>query len=197
MKKSWNDRYSQEEYVYGKQPNRFFTECLTAMKPGKILFLGEGEGRNAVHAAKSGWKVDAMDGSESAREKANRLATDEKVEIKYFVEDLADFAPKENYYDVVVLIFLHLPENLRTRTHSTAQKALKPGGYIILEAFEKNQIDNTSGGPKNIDLLYNFEDIFSDFRDLDLKKFEKANPFLDEGPLHQGKAATIRFLGEK
>ena len=45
------------------------------------LFLGEGEGRNAVYAAKLGWQVDAVDFSSSAKDKALKLAKENKVKI--------------------------------------------------------------------------------------------------------------------
>ncbi|HRN48956.1 MAG TPA: hypothetical protein PKW69_13045, partial [Niabella sp.] len=61
MKEFWNDRYSREEYSYGQLPNEFLKETLQKLKPGKILFPAEGEGRNAVFAASLGWHADAFD----------------------------------------------------------------------------------------------------------------------------------------
>ena len=197
MENPWNERYSNSEYIYGKEPNQFFSKCLSSLSPGKILFLGEGEGRNSVYAAKSGWNVDAVDYSSAAKEKALNLAKEENVSINYIVKDFSDFQPEENIYDVVVLVFIHLPEDLRKRTHELAIKALKPGGSIILEAFEKEQINYSSGGPKSLDLLYSLEEIFTDFQDLDLTTFEKAVSELNEGEKHLGTAHTIRFFGKK
>ena len=51
----WNDRYSKDEYAYGEEPNRYLKEQLEKLAVGKILFPAEGEGRNAVFAAKLGW----------------------------------------------------------------------------------------------------------------------------------------------
>ncbi|MGQ9644743.1 MAG: SAM-dependent methyltransferase, partial [Ignavibacterium sp.] len=50
-KQYWNERFSSEDYIYGTEPNTFLKEQLENLKPGKALFLGEGEGRNAVYAA--------------------------------------------------------------------------------------------------------------------------------------------------
>lgn len=197
MKEKWNERYSGEEFVYGIEPNAFFKESLGDLQPGKILFLGEGEGRNAVYAAQKEWDVTAYDYSDAAKEKALKFAEKSGVNIIYRVEDLADFNPEPETYEAVVLIFLHLQGNLRAQTHEKAIKSLKPGGRIILEAFEKEQINNSSGGPANTDLLYSLEELFEDFQDLNLIRFEKASPVLREGSLHSGKAVTIRLLGEK
>lgn len=48
MKDFWNERYSREEFIYGKQPNEFFKEQLDKLKTGSILLPAEGEGRNAL-----------------------------------------------------------------------------------------------------------------------------------------------------
>ena len=65
----WDERYSSEEYVYGTEPNQFFKEQIDKITvPGKLLLPGEGEGRNAIYAARSGWQVDVFDQSRTAKE---------------------------------------------------------------------------------------------------------------------------------
>ncbi|MDX1604123.1 MAG: SAM-dependent methyltransferase, partial [Salinimicrobium sediminis] len=85
MQEFWNERYQREEYIYGKDPNEYLKAQLKNLTPGRILFPAEGEGRNAVHAAKKGWQVSAFDQSEEGRKKALRLAEAEGVEIDYTV----------------------------------------------------------------------------------------------------------------
>jgi len=196
-KDRWNERYSTGEFIYGKEPNKFFAEELKKIIPGKILLLGEGEGRNAVYAATLGWNVDAVDQSEMGRKKAMLLSSGRKVEINYVVEDLSSYVPKQNYYDISVFIFIHLEEKLRNIVFKNAVDSLKPGGKIIFEAFEKDQLKYNSGGPKDVELLYSLEDIAEIFIDLEFEKFSKEIIILDEGPLHQGEAEVIRFIGRK
>jgi len=193
----WNERYSESEFIYGKKPNKFFEEEINKLKPGKLLVLGEGEGRNAVHAALLGWDVDAVDQSEAGKAKATQLSSERKVKINYHVEDLSSYAPKQNYYDAAAFIFLHLEENLRSIVFKKAIDSLKHGGKIIIEVFEKDQIKYDSGGPKDEALLYSLEDVSEEFIELDFEKFSKEIITLDEGKYHQGKASVIRFVGEK
>ena len=47
---------------------------LAKLSPGTLLLPGEGEGRNAVHAASSGWSVEAVDYSSEGKRKALALA---------------------------------------------------------------------------------------------------------------------------
>lgn len=197
MKTPWDKRYSIEEYVYGTEPNKFLKEEIENLKPGKILFLGEGEGRNAVHAASLGWQVYAVDSSSVGKEKALKLAGERGLSINYTIVDLNEYSFQENLYDAVVLIYLHMPEELREKVHAGAVKTLKPGGFLILEAFEKEQINNNSGGPRNTDLLYSLEDIYTDFHELDISKFSKEKILLSEGALHKGEAVVIRYSGKK
>lgn len=196
-KDHWNNRYSSDEFVYGKKPNKFFEEEINKLKPGKLLMLGEGEGRNAVYAAVQGWDVDAVDQSEAGKAKATQLSSEREVKINYHVDDVYSYTPKQNYYDAAAFIFIHLEEKLRSIVFKKAVNSLKSGGKIILEVFEKDQIKYDSGGPKDEALLYSLEDISGEFIELDFEKFSKEIITLDEGKYHQGKAAVIRFVGEK
>ncbi len=50
---SWDDRYSDADYVYGTEPNSFLVEHASKLC-GPVLSLAEGEGRNAVYLATLG-----------------------------------------------------------------------------------------------------------------------------------------------
>ncbi|MEO8233551.1 MAG: class I SAM-dependent methyltransferase [Ignavibacteriota bacterium] len=193
----WNDRYSDKEFAYGINPNKFFKEQVGKLRPGNALFLGEGEGRNAVYAAKLGWIVDAVDFSSSAKDKALSLANKNNVTINYDVCDLNDFIFKENFYDLVVMIFLHLPIELSKNIFMSSSISLKQQGNMIVVTFSKDQINNTSGGPKSIELLYSENDILSLTQNLQIDTIESKEIELDEGEYHKGKANVIRFVGTK
>lgn len=193
----WNSRYAEQKFAYGTQPNTFLKEKLENIKSGRALFLGEGEGRNAVYASKLGWQVDAVDFSSSAKVKALKLAEGNKVTINYEVCDLNEFRFKENYYDLVVMIFLHLPLELRKKVFKNSINSLKRNGILLIEAFNKNQINNSSGGPQSLDLLYSENDVLGLVKDLRTETIETKSIELDEGEYHKGKADVVRFVGVK
>ena len=193
----WDERFAAEHYVYGREPNQFFREQIEPLTPGRALFVGEGEGRNSVYAASKGWKVDAVDISEEAKKKAVRLAAEAGVDVNFTVSDISEYTPPENHYDLIVLIFFHVMPDLREETHAKLAGALKPGGRVVLESYEKDQLRYSSGGPKINDLLYSLEDIYTDFNELDIIAFSKQIIHLDEGPLHRGDASVIRYVGQK
>ena len=193
----WNSKYSEREFAYGTQPNAFLKEQIEMLKTGKALFLGEGEGRNAVYASKIGWEVDAVDFSSSAKAKAIKLAEVNKVTINYEVSDLNDYTFKETYYDLVVMIFVHLPLDLRRKVFNKSIQSLNQNGKIIIEAFGKDQINNASGGPRSLDLLYSEKDILDLVNELKTILLESKTFNLDEGEHHKGKADVIRYVGVK
>jgi 2-polyprenyl-3-methyl-5-hydroxy-6-metoxy-1,4-benzoquinol methylase len=194
---SWNERFSTDKYIYGKNPNKFFKEQIDKLNPGRLLLLGEGEGRNSVYAAINGWEVDAVDFSQTAKEKALKLAKKNNVNINYTISNLTDFAPGENCYNAIGLIFIHLKPGSRKIVHKRIVNSLKNTGLIILEAFEKEQLGKSSGGPQDEEMLYSKEELEYDFKALKIHILEEKTVLLDEGDSHKGKASLIRFVAEK
>ena len=195
---SWDERYSAAGYVYGTAPNRWLAEQAPRIRPhGRILCLGEGEGRNAVWLAANGWAVDAVDGSPVALEKARRLAAEHHVTIGMAQADLATYRPRAGEYDAVILVFVHLPPLTRKWTHAAAEEALVPGGTVIIEAFSPRQISYSSGGPRQLDMLYEVDSVRADFPRIHWGVLEEAEIELDEGPLHSGRAAVVRGFGRR
>ncbi len=110
--------------------------------------------------------------------------------------NIEDFRPGKQY-DTVALIYVHLPENIRKEFHQRVYESIKPGGYLVLEAFAKEQIHNNSGGPKDLELLYDAPAICKDFSFLHLLFCGQKEVVLDEGPFHKGKAEVLQLVGQK
>ena len=195
--KFWDERYSAPHYVYGTEPNEYFKEELQKLTAGKLLLPGEGEGRNAVYAAKNGWIVFANDFSIQAREKALKLAKENGVEINYEVFPADEAEYPENEFDAAALIFVHFPPTKRKKVHKAVIRSLKPGGVLIIEAFSKKQIKNSSGGPKDEEALYMLEDFQEDFEALRTELLKEKHIELREGAFHTGPADVIRFRAFK
>jgi SAM-dependent methyltransferase len=193
----WDERYGMEEFVYGEQPNEFFKQQLSKLNAGKIILPCDGEGRNGVHAAVCGWNVLAFDSSVAGRAKAMRLAISKNVVIDYEIGDATQIEFSENSVDVVAFIYAHFPPTIRQQIHRKAIAWLKPGGRIIIEAFNPKQLALNSGGPKEISLLYTENILQDDFKDLEIEVLESCTTELNEGKFHEGLAQVIRFVGIK
>ncbi|MDE3212450.1 MAG: class I SAM-dependent methyltransferase [Bacteroidota bacterium] len=192
----WNQRYRENPTVYGSKPNEFFKQFIDTHKAGSLLLPAEGEGRNALYAASKGWKVDAFDFSEEAREKALKRAAERKLTIHYQTMRIQDFEPGKKY-DAIALIYVHLPEGVRKEFHEKVYKALAPGGFLVLEAFAKEQLRNQSGGPKDKALLYDAPTICGDFPFIHQLYCGQKEVILNEGPFHSGKADVLQLVGQK
>lgn len=198
----WDQRYAEEEFAYGEQPNNFLRQQLSLLKPGKILFPAEGEGRNAVFAAGLGWAVSAFDISIEGQKKALKLAEKKQVAIDYRVGELQELNYTEGQFDVIALIYAHFPANIKSLVHQTLDKYLNTGGYIIFEAFSKSHLnylakDEKMGGPRDIESLFSLEEVKTDFNNYEILELLETEIHLNEGPYHSGQGSVIRFVGRK
>jgi cyclopropane fatty-acyl-phospholipid synthase-like methyltransferase len=198
----WDQRYSQPDFAYGKEPNEYLKSKLLDLPPGRILFPAEGEGRNAVFAAKLGWDVFAFDISVEGKKKAEKLALINGVVIDYRVEDLEKVDYRSNSFDAIALIYTHFPEVKRRIFHQKLSAYLKKGGILILECFSKKHLnyqkDNPNvGGPKEESMLFDLEEIKEDFKGFDFLEAYETETELTEGLYHVGKASVIRLFGVK
>ena len=198
----WNQRYAQASYAYGELPNVFFESALKDLHPGKLLLPAEGEGRNAVYAAKMGWQVDAFDLSESGKNKALALAEKNHVSIHYQVADVANIQFPFESFDAIALIYAHFPAEDKSAYHKQLSQYLKIGGMLIFEAFGKShvsyQAENPAvGGPKSLEMLFSIEELENDFKGFEFYYLKEEIVDLNEGLYHKGKGAVVRMIGKK
>jgi SAM-dependent methyltransferase len=163
---------------------------------GRILCLGEGEGRNAVYLASLGYEVVAVDQSEVGLAKAEKLAAQQGVQIKTIVADLAEFIIEPKSWQGVVSIFCHLPSALWQQVHRTAIAGLTSGGMLVLESYTPRQLEFKTGGPSDVDMLVSLETVKSKMTGLDWKIAQELDREVIEGAYHNGRAAVVQILGE-
>jgi SAM-dependent methyltransferase len=186
-------------YKYGTAPNAFVVEQAQRLAPeSRVLVPGDGEGRNGVWLARQGHRVTAMDGSQVGLDKAIALAAEHRVTLNTVHADLADWVPPPDAFDAVVLTFVHLPPAIRAQAHRRLAAALRPGGCFIVEAFHPDQLSLSSGGPRDISMLYTLALLREDLGDLLEEVLASQQQVrLDEGPGHQGDARVTRWVGRR
>lgn len=196
----WDERYRKHDTVYGVKPNAFWASQLALLPPGSVCLPCDGEGRNAVHAAEQGWSVYAFDASPEGVRKSARLAQDRGVSVEVEVADALQVDVTRTF-DVVGLIFAHMPVELRERFHQRAWSWVKPGGRLIVEGFHKTQLGLGSGGPKRLDMLYDEGTFVADIAKgsgcARVLWNARCEQILDEGPFHQGPAVTSQWVIQK
>ncbi|HLV52362.1 MAG TPA: class I SAM-dependent methyltransferase [Flavobacterium sp.] len=202
MRDFWNKRYDETTFAYGENPNAYFADKIPSISASKILFPCEGEGRNAVYAAQLGCEVHAFDLSESAKKKAEILVKKYKVNIDYVVSELKTIDYPAESFDALVLIFAHFSAEKRKEYHQKLIGLLKKDGILILEGFSKKhqkyQSENPqAGGPQNPEMLYDLEDLKTDFTGFDFVEAYETDTELKEGLYHVGKASVVRIMAIK
>lgn len=194
----WDERFAGADYVYGTAPNVFLTSQAHRLAPGStVLVPGDGEGRNGVWLAGQGLSVLSVDASSVGLAKARDLASGRSLAIETVCADLIDWEWPVGAVDAVVSLFFHLPAAVRPAVHRRMIESLRPGGLIILEAFRPAQLAYRSGGPKDLDLLYQAERLREDFLRTEILLLEEPLIELEEGALHRGPAATVRMVARK
>jgi SAM-dependent methyltransferase len=198
----WNERYKQQKFAYGIEANEFLKEVLGNYKLGKILFPAEGEGRNAVFAAKLGWDVNAFDLSIEGKKKADYLASINKVDINYEIGNLDELNYQKESFDAIALIYAHFHPQIKNLYYQTIETYLKKGGVIIFEAFGKNHMTYQNmnpnvGGPNNTEMLFSVNEVQSYFTNYQILELVEKEINLSEGLYHNGLGSVIRFIGIK
>lgn len=194
MKNHWDERFSSQDYYYGKEPNAFLVEVQKYIPKGNVLCIAEGEGRNSVFLASKGYDVTAWDFAPSGLDKINKLAAERGVKVRTELHDLADVEWEDEKWDAIVHIFGNFSKPVFDRTMEGIQKSLKPGGYYVSELYTKEQLQYGTGGPGNPEFLCDPKSLMEKFEDYFFKHFYVGETERNEGIGHSGLAHVVQSV---
>ncbi len=196
-KERWNARYASGEYVARTHPSELLARWIDRLPRGRALDVACGAGRNALFLASKGYRVEAMDISSVALERAANRAQREGLEVRWIEADLERLArrrkgpspaaqpsredesafasataiPRGVYRLVVVSRFLDRP----LIPHLI--EALAPGGYLL---YDHHYIVPAVagglarvGGPPSIRFRARPNELLDRFRDLRIIHYEE------------------------
>ena len=173
-REDWDRRHSEAAGpLFGVEPNRFLVAEVEGLVPGRALDLACGAGRNAVWLAQRGWRVTGVDFSDVAIAIAGRLAADRGVEVAWVAADLGEWEPPDGAFDLVVVLYLHVPGEERRPIMRRAAAALAPGGTIVVVGHHAANIAEGTGGPQDPRVLFTAEEIAAELDGLELEKAER------------------------
>ncbi len=195
----WNERYDRPDYLFGKEPSQFLKTHADHLTPGDTaLSVADGEGRNAVFLAESGLRVTAFDHAPNALEKARVLAGEHGVTVDFRQSDITQWDWDAVQYDVVVAIFIQFAgPDLRDAIFEGMQRALKPGGLLLLHGYAPRQVEYGTGGPPYRENMYTLPMLQKTFAGLDILHSADYDAELDEGEGHSGPSALIDLIARK
>ena len=173
QREDWDARYAWVEDVWD-EANRFLVAEVAELEPGRALDLACGQGHNAIWLATRGWDVTGVDFSEVAVAKAVARAERDALSATFVCADLLDYEPDAGAYDLVLLLYLHVPASTRRHVLAKAASAVSPGGAFILVGHDVANMADGVGGPSDAALLYTPEQIAGELPgDLEIEKAER------------------------
>jgi SAM-dependent methyltransferase len=171
-REDWDRRYAGVENLWSAKPNRFLVAEVEGLAPGRALDLACGEGQNAIWLAGVGWRVEGVDYSPVAIAKARARAARDGVDAIFAEADLVEYEPDPAAYDLVLMLYLHLPAEEHRLVLARAAQSLAPGGTLVLLGHDLLNATEGVGGPSDASLLYT-PDIAGELPDLEIEKAER------------------------
>jgi SAM-dependent methyltransferase len=191
---AWDDRYAGEDWAFGTEPNDFLRQEAHRIPEGRVLCIGEGEGRNSTFLAEQGYEVVGVDQSQVGMDKAQALAQERGVFVETVVSSIEDFDLTEEEWQGIVSIFFHLPPELRKKVHRSVVSGLAHGGLLILEAFTPRQLEFGTGGPPDPERLVTLSLLEEELDGLEFLLAQEVEREIFEGYMHTGMSAVVQVV---
>ena len=200
----WDERYRTGAPgggpAFSLRPNPFVAdEAHRIPAGGRVADVGAGEGRHALHLARLGHPVLAVDFAGHGLATLDRLAAGEQLPISTRTADAADADAwaEPGTFDAVVVTFVHPLPAERTRMYASIRRALKPGGVLLAEWFRPAHLSGAYAriGPSKPDRLVSADELREHFAPAGFHVLREAEPTFDLGFL-DGKAATVQVVWE-
>jgi len=169
----WDRRWRERALERRLEPAGLLVAETAELQPGRALDLACGAGRNAVWLAERGWRVTAVDFSAVALRMARELAAERGVEVEWVHADLRTYEPLRGVFDLVLVLYLHLPAIERRLVLARAAAAVAPGGTFLLLGHDLANLDTGAPGPSDPAVLYTPDDIARELPGLRIVRAER------------------------
>ncbi len=133
----YENSYSTAPDYFGQEPSRWVDKYIPEGGKLRILDVGSGQGRNALHLARQGHQVTAVDSSRTATRALYETAENEGLPIQVACKDISQYPLNGQSYDVVLTISVlcHLDPGVIEEVAARMTEALCPGGLLVAEEF--------------------------------------------------------------
>ena len=150
----WDERYTADRQ-WSAEPNRLVAELLGDLPPGDAVDLAAGEGRHALWLAGLGWRVTAVDFSGAGL--ARGMAQPGAGSVTWVRADVLGWAAPAESLDLVLVAYLHVPEDDTRALLVRAVDWLRPGGRLLVLGHDVENIASGVGGPQEPTVLHSVD----------------------------------------
>jgi SAM-dependent methyltransferase len=150
----WDERYAERQQ-WSSEPNALIAELLAGLPPGDAVDLAAGEGRHALWLAARGWRVTAVDFSAVGLGRGRTQAGAEQV--TWVAADVTTWTARQDSLDLVLVAYLHLPEDYSLAVLTRAVGWLRPGGRLLVLGHDVDNLSAGVGGPQEPAILHSVE----------------------------------------
>jgi SAM-dependent methyltransferase len=170
----WDERYGRSGLVWSAEPNALAASLLSNLTPGRALDVAAGEGRMALWLAGLGWEVTALDFSATGLATGRSRAEGLGLRVAWRLADATTEDLGVAAYDLVMVLYLHLPEPDIRDLLGRCAHALAPGGHLLILGHDKDNLLRGVGGPQDERLLYDTT-LLSPHGDLQVVRLEQVH----------------------
>jgi SAM-dependent methyltransferase len=182
----WNRVLTAENPSFNTQPNAFLVEMAKGRKPGTALDVGMGQGRNAIWLAQQGWEVTGFDPADKAVALARERAAKLGVHLNTQIVGMEDFDFGDRRWDLILLSYVG-----GRKMQDKLQRALKPGGVLVIEGFHR---DATKGRSIGGAVVFDTGELPKLFPELRVVRYEEPIGVADFG---RERVRLVRYCGER
>jgi SAM-dependent methyltransferase len=172
----WDARYAAAQ-VWSVEPNGWLVDAVGDLAAGRALDLACGEGRNAIWLDRLGWDVTAVDFSEVGVAKGRAAAP----EVRWVCADVTTWEAPSAAFDLVALVYLHLPPVAWRKVLAAAVAAVAPGGSLVVIGHDVRNIAEGVGGPQDPTILLDPAAVAGAVGDLQVQRAETVERAVDGG----------------
>lgn len=157
-RRGWDERHRSGDFE-GEGPNPTLVMGVAGLVTGTALELAAGSGTNAVWLAGQGWRTTAVDWSPVGLANGRAKAEVAGVEVEWLERDLLGWRPPAVSFDLVVIVYLHLPPDERGPVYAAAAAAVAPDGRLLIVGHDRLNATEGEGGPPDTLRLFTADEI--------------------------------------
>ena len=162
----WDERHSTGDFE-GEGPNPTLLLGVAGLRPGTALELAAGSGTNAVWLAEQGWRTTAVDWSPVGLANGRAKAEAAGVEVEWLERDLFAWSPPVRSFDLVVIVYLHVPPDERATIYPRAAAAVASGGRLLVVGHDRLNATEGEGGPPDSVRLFTADEVAAELLAID------------------------------